>query len=264
VLKLSSVKWIDMKNKGNTAIQTLRSQSGSQKVSQVESVAFSGKRGASAQSNSTEAGPTASNQRSHGTAFSKSRKSRNRKGGKNRAVSSGASKYDTTAPAVGLKYTSVTGVAGSNKYDTDTPVPGLKYRNEQSESVRLIVRSNDLGALKARIVIQLGDSSLGHNVSTEKPTVAGNTTSEANLLTKSGATNKKKWKQGSGANSQRPLKSNFKSQRKSFGRNINNKQGYRSPNSEFGNSIPVRSYTPFTEAQKRNFSRLLKETLYDC
>jgi hypothetical protein len=84
------------------------------------------------------------------------------------------------------------------------------------------------------------------------------------LLTKSGATNKKKWKKGSSANSQRPLNSNFKSQRKSFGRNINNKKGYRSPNSEKGKSIPVRSYTPFTEAQKRNFSRLLQETLLDC
>jgi hypothetical protein len=259
VLKLSSVKWIDMKNRGNTAIQTPKGHSGSQKVSQVESVTFSGKRGASAQSNSTGAGPTASNQKSHGSAFSKSRKSRNRKGGKNRAVSSGASKYDTTAPAVGLKYT---GVTGSNKYDTDTPVPGLKYRNEQSESVRLIVRSNNLGALKARIVIQLGDSSLGHGVSTEKPTVASDTTSETKLLTKSGATNKKKWKQGSGGNSQRSQKSNFKTQRRSFGRNNKKSKSYNSPNSESVNSIPTRSYTPFTEAQKRNFSRLLKETLY--
>ena len=164
MLKLSAVKWIDMRNRANTAIQTLKGHSGSQKVSQVESVAFSGKRGTGTQSNSMEAGPTASKQQSHGTAFSKSRKSRNRKGNKNRAVSGGISKYDTTAPAVGPKYT---GVTGANKYDTVTPVPGLKYRNEQSESVRLIVRSNNLGALKARIVIQLGDVSLGQGAGTE-------------------------------------------------------------------------------------------------
>jgi hypothetical protein len=253
-----------MRNRANTAIQTLKGHSGSQKVSQVESVAFSGKRGTSAQSNSTEAGPTASNQKCHGTAFSKSRKTRNRKSNKNRAVSGGTSKYDTTAPAVGPKYAGVTGVTGSNKYDTGTPVPGLKYRNEQSESVRLIVRSNNLGALKARIVIQLGDSSLGHNVSTEKPTV----TSEDNLLTKSAAGNSgnkiNNKSNKSNRNSQGPLKSNFRNQRKPFGRKNNKNKGYKSPNSEKGNSIPVRSYTPFTEAQKRNFSRLLKQTLLDC
>jgi hypothetical protein len=119
-----------------------------------------------------------------------------------------------------------------------------------------------LGELKARIVIQLGDGSLGQFTSTEKPTVA----SEANLLTKSaaeysGTNNSNK----SSPNSQGPLKSNFKNQRKPFGRNIKKKKGYRSPNSEKGKSIPVRSYTPFTETQKRNFSRLLKETLLsDC
>jgi hypothetical protein len=254
-----------MRNRGNTAIQTPKGHSGSQKVSQVKSVAASGKRGTGAQSNSTEAGPTASKQQSHRTAFSKSNKSRNRKGGKNRAVSAGTSKYDTTAPAVGLKYT---GVTGENKYDTGTPVPGLKYRNEQSESVRLIVRSNNLGALKARIVIQLGDGALGHNVSTEKPTVI----SEDDLLTKSAAgisgkkkiNNNKKWKRGSYTNSQGPQKSNFKNQKKSFGRKINKNKGYKSPNSEKGNSIPVRRYTPFTEAQKFNFSKLLKETLLNC
>jgi hypothetical protein len=243
-----------MRNRAKTAIQTLKGHSGSQKVSQVESVAFSGKRGTGAQSNSTEAGPTASNQQCHGTAFSKSRKSRNRKSNKKRVESP---KHDTIAPAVGLKCT-------DSKYDTIAPAVGLKYSKLPAESVRVVVRSNSLGALKARIVIQLGDSSLGHNISTEKPTVASDTTSEANLLTKSAGGSNNKWKEGSSANSQRPLNSNFKSQRKSFGRKINNNKGYRSPNSEKGNSIPVRSYTPFTEAQKRNFSRLLKETLYNC
>jgi hypothetical protein len=255
-----------MRNRAKTAIQTLKGHSGSQKVSQVESVAFIGKRGTGAQSNSTEAVSTASNQKCHGSAYSKSRKSRNRNSNKNRAITGGSSKYDTTAPAVGLKYT---GVTGSNKYDTATPVAGLKYSKEQTESVRLIVRSNNLGALKARIVIQLGDSSLGQNVSTVKPTVASDTTSEADLLTKSagrsGINNKKKWKRGSNANSQGPLNSNFRNQRKPFGRNIKKNKGYKSPNSEKGKSIPVRSYTPFTETQKRNFSRLLKETLLsDC
>jgi hypothetical protein len=254
VLKLSAVKWIDMKNRGNTAIQTPKGHSGSQKVSQVESVAFSGKRGASAQSNSTGAGPTASNQKCHGTAFSKSRKSRNRKSNKKQFESP---KHDTIAPAVGLKCT-------DSKYDTIAPAVGLKYSELPAESVRVVVRSNNLGALKARIVIQLGDSSLGHNVSTEKPTVASNTTSETNLLTKSAGRSNKKWKQGSGANSQRPQKSNFKTQRKSFGRNNKKNKSYKSPNSELENSIPVRSYTSFTEAQKFNFSRLLKETLYNC
>jgi hypothetical protein len=122
-----------------------------------------------------------------------------------------------------------------------------------------------LGALKARIVIQLGDKSLGQFDSTEKPTV----TSEDNLLTKSagrssGINNSNKWKQATNRNSQGPQKSNFKNQRKPFGRKNKNSKGYRSPNSEKGNSIPVRSYTPFTETQKRNFSRLLKETLQDC
>jgi hypothetical protein len=265
VLKLSAVKWIDMRNRANSAIQTSKGHSGSQKVSQVESVAFSTKRGTGAQSNSTEAGPTASKQQCHATAFSKSKKGRNRKSNKKQFESP---KHDTIAPAVGLKCT-------DSKYDTIAPAVGPKYSKLPSESVRVVVRSNNLGVLKARIVIQLGDSSLGHNVSTvkpteagdistEKPTVARSSTSEANLLTKSGATNKKKWNKGPYTNSQGPQKSNFRNQRKPFGRKNNKNKGYKSPNSEEGNSIPVRRYTPFTEAQKFNFSRLLKQTLLDC
>ena len=256
-----------MRIRANKSFFESRVQPGSQKVSQAKS----SRAWSTPQSNSTEAVQTASNQECHGLASSKSRKSRNRNRNKNRAngraentvadIGHESSKYSTTAPAVGLKYTSDAGVTGSNKYDTDTPVPGLKYRNEQSESVRLIVRSNNLGALKARIVIQLGDSSLGHNVSTERTTVK----SEAELLTKSAASNKSNYKNWRGPNSQHVLKSNFRNWNKPFGGNNNKNKGYRSPNSGNKNSIPTRRYSPFTEEQKRKFSRLLKETLVsDC
>jgi hypothetical protein len=258
-----------MRIRVNRAIQTTKGQSGSQKVSQVESVAVSGKRGTGAQSNSTEAASAVSKQECHGLAFPKSRNqkraNRRRKNRRGTVNDTKIHKHDTIAPAVGLKCT-------DSKYATIAPAVGLKYSKvseEQfgnaGESVKVIVRSNNLGELKARIVIQLGDGSLGQFASTEKPTVASDTTSEPILLTKSAGSNKKKWKQATGRNSQGPQKSNFRNQNKPFGRNTNKNKGYRSPNSEKGNSIPVRSYTPFTETQKRNFSRLLKETLLsDC
>ena len=133
--------------------------------------------------------------------------------------------------------------------------------------VRVIVRSNNLGALKARIVIQLGgevhttQEQLRVLNTVEKPTVV---ISEANLLTKSAGDsgtkiNKNNNNKG-GPNSQGRQKSNFKSWSKSFGHNNKKNKGCRSPNSDKKNFIPTRSYRPFTETQKRKFSRLLKAT----
>ena len=244
-----------MRIRVNKAFQTTKVSSGDQKVRAEQS----GQAWSTTQSNSTEAVSSASKQKCHGSAFPKSRNQNrqwNRRGANNDRKSS---KYDTTAPAVGLKYEE------KEKYDTIAPAVGLKYCERQSESVRVIVRSNNLGALKARVVIQLGEVSHEQSVSTERATVK----SEVELLTKpaagiSGKTSNNKSKKA-GPNSQGPQKSNFKSQGKPFGRNNKKNKGYKSPNSEKGNSIPVRSYTPFTEAQKRNFTKLLKETLLsDC
>jgi hypothetical protein len=114
-------------------------------------------------------------------------------------------------------------------------------------------------------VIQLGgevpttQEELKTSKTVGKPTVVA---SEPTLLTKStGSNNRNKGTKRSGQNLQGPLKSNFRNWNKPFGRKNNKNKGYRSPFSGNKSSIPNRSYSPFTEAQKRNFSRLLKETL---
>ena len=269
-----------MRIRANKSFFESRDQTGSQKVSQAKS----SRAWSTPQSISTEAVQTASNQQCHGSAFLKSRgqkraNRRRKSGNRGRGAVNHTKihKHDTIAPAVGPKCTdsihkcdtiapAVAPKCTDSKYDTIAPAVGLKYSVKQSETVRVIVRSNNLGALKARIVVQLGDVSIGQKVGTEEATVK----SEAELLTKSAGgssgtkTSNNKPKEA-GPNSQGQLKSNFKSWNKSFGRKKRKNKGYTSPNSEKGNSIPVRSYTPFTEAQKRNFTKLLKETLpSDC
>jgi hypothetical protein len=246
-----------------------KDHSGSQKVRAEQS----GQAWSTTQSNSTEAVSSASKQKCHGSAFPKSRNqkraNRRRKNRRETVNGTKSNKHDTTAQAVGLKCT-------DSKYDTIAPAVGPKYKKVSEERaegteelVKVILRSNNLGALKARIVIQLGgevhttQEQLRVSNTVEKPTVV---VGEANLLTKSAAgVSGKKSNNKSGPNSQGPQKSNFKSWNKSFGRNNKKNKGYRSPNSDKKNSISTRSYRPFTETQKRNFSRLLKETLVsDC
>jgi hypothetical protein len=62
-------------------------------------------------------------------------------------------------------------------------------------------------------------------------------------------------------NSQRSRNFNIRNQKKRSGGKINNTKGYKNIQKEKFSDKPTKSYKPFTEAQKLNFARLIKESL---